>query len=207
MSDGNTDKMKMKKEKIPILHLGLGQSLTKILSIFLVVFFICAFYIGVTTLANVQPIAKTFAMTSGYTHLQDNRDLISNENIIEYFDLYIYDESQFQIGELGLSKLNSPDFDNYAIETNEEILDYNIMNLTEKEFSKMIEFFKMKDRLDGKIASSPCQLYSYLWAKYYDYNNYTYKYHFIKGHTFIIVEKPFGYSVVDQQDIIDVQLG
>lgn len=202
MSDGNTDTKGRKAPREPILHLSLRDSIKLIFKITYLTFLISFLYVFIVTPLNVQPFEKMLAKTSGYFHYQENKDLFSEDNIERFFEIYIYEDEELSIGEL---KLISPDFESYGI-TYDNISRNRLYELSEDEFAKFIEYIKVVDRLDGEVAISPCQLYSYLWAQYYDYNAMTYKYHFIEGHTFIIVEKPFGYSIVEQQEIMDVHL-
>lgn len=181
-------KKNKKSKKDPILHLSLNQSLKVILTISFWIFFVIAFYVGVTTLTHTQPITKMYSKMSGYHHYNDNKDLVNMHNTFGYMNLY-----------LGMSS-HKFYYTNYTFTK-------HIYSMTEDEFLGYIKFLKGIDKLRMDKVDSPCQLYSYLWSEYYDYNNVDYKYHYTTDHTFLVVDRSFGYSIVDQDSVYNVLLG
>ena len=153
------------------------ETLKDIFKVSYVITFTIMLYIGVIHIANIQPFTKFYASVSGYAHYSQNQDLISDDNIIKFYNI---------IDPHGLKYPN-----------------YNILELPENKFRQLIVY--LKDIDEGNLYS-PCQYFSYMWARYYDYHEITYKYHFIEGHTFLIVERDFGYSIVDQDYIENVYI-
>lgn len=183
MSDGNSDLKNPKKLKIiknKIFKLKIINDILNFISIFFLISIIIFGHIGYSTIYNNDFALEFISNIIGSSMYSNNKDLVE-DNLESFFNQI--DPLQSKYKDKVLFKVSEEDFKLFIIHL--KIIDSNSNEYNIKQ---------------------PCQFYSYLWAKYYDYNHIKYEYHYTSNHVFLIVERDFGYSIIDQQDIKDFLL-